>query len=99
MSEVEKAASLNNSSAFNYRLIRDTNKLSNHAFGRAIDINPAINPLIQGDKIRPEGANYDSKVPGTIIGNEEFVIYLKEKGWEWGGDWTDLKDYMHFEKA
>lgn len=99
MSEVEKTASLNNSSVFNYRLIANTNKLSNHALGRAIDINPAINPLIQGDKIRPEGANYDPKVPGTIIGNEEFVIYLKEKGWEWGGDWTDLKDYMHFEKA
>lgn len=98
MSEEEKAASMNNSSAFNYRLIAGTDKLSNHAFGRAFDINPALNPLIRGDEILPSTAKYDTEVPGTIVGEEEFVTYLKARGWEWGGDWTDLKDYMHFEK-
>jgi hypothetical protein len=23
---------------------------------------------------------------------------FKELGWDWGGDWTSLKDYQHFEK-
>jgi hypothetical protein len=98
MSEAEKAASMNNSSAFNYRLIAGTNKLSNHAFGRAFDINPQLNPLIKNSEILPPSAKYDPQIPGTIVGDEEFVIYLKSKGWGWGGGWTDFKDYMHFEK-
>lgn len=99
MSENERVASLNNSSGFNYRTIAKTNKLSNHAFGRAIDINPAINPFIKGDEVLPLAIKYDTKVPGTIVGDEEFVTYLKARGWEWGGDWSDKKDYMHFEKS
>ena len=99
MSEIEKTTSMNNSSAFNYRLIAGTNKLSNHAFGRAFDINPQLNPLIKGNEIQSSTSKYDTKVPGTIGGNEEFVAYLKKHGWEWGGDWTDFKDYMHFEKS
>lgn len=99
MSEEEKVASMNNSSAFNYRLIANTDKLSNHAFGRAFDINPALNPLIKGNEMTPLATKYNTKILGTIIGNEEFVTYLKARGWEWGGDWTDLKDYMHFEKS
>lgn len=98
MSEAEKASSMNNSSAFNYRLIAGSNKLSNHAFGRAFDINPVLNPLIKDDEVIPLTSKYDTQVPGTIVGNEEFVTYLKGLGWEWGGDWTDFKDYMHFEK-
>lgn len=98
MSEEEISKSKNNSSAFNYRLIAGTSKLSNHAFGRAFDINPQFNPLIKDGQVLPLSAKYDTKVPGTVIGNEEFVVYLKSLGWDWGGDWTDLKDYMHFEK-
>ena len=33
------------------------------------------------------------------VGNEKFVTFLKDKGWEWGGDWDEIKDYMHFEKS
>lgn len=98
MSEAEKASSMNNSSAFNYRLIAGSDKLSNHAFGRAFDINPQLNPLIKDGRVLPPSAKYDSQAPGTIVGDEEFAIYLKSKGWEWGGDWADFKDYMHFEK-
>jgi peptidoglycan LD-endopeptidase CwlK len=99
MSEEEKAFLVNNSSAFNYRLIAGTNILSNHAFGRAFDINPVLNPQIKKGEVIPATSKYDTKIPGTIVGNEEFVIYLKKHGWEWGGDWTDFKDYMHFEKV
>jgi hypothetical protein len=99
MSKEEKAASINNSSAFNYRLVAGTSRLSNHALGRAFDLNPALNPQIKNGEVVPSASKYDTKVPGTIVGNEEFVIYLKSLGWEWGGDWTDFKDYMHFEKS
>lgn len=27
------------------------------------------------------------------------VAYFKSKGYEWGGDWKNFKDYPHFQKA
>ena len=99
MSEEQKVASMNNSLAFNYRLIANSNKLSNHAFGRAFDINPLLNPMIKNGVVVPTGAKHNIKIPGTVVGNEKFVTFLKDKGWEWGGDWDEIKDYMHFEKS
>ena len=29
----------------------------------------------------------------------EVVIFFKQKGWEWGGDWKSFKDAPHFQKA
>lgn len=98
MSDDDRSAYANNSSGFNYRYIAKTTKLSNHSFGRAIDLNPAINPYIRDDYRQPEGVEYDPSVVGTITQGGEIVDYLKSKGWAWGGDWTDRKDYMHFEK-
>ena len=99
MSKEEVLATLNNSSAFNYRLIRGSNILSNHAFGRAIDINPFLNPFIDGNHVLPEGARYDPKASGTLLANGNVVVCFKKMGWVWGGDWKDKKDYMHFEKS
>lgn len=96
--EDQKMALSNLSGGFNYRHIAKTNKLSNHAFGLAIDINPAMNPYIRGDYKQPEGVEYNPEVPGTITAGGPIVAFFKERGWEWGGDWTDRKDYMHFEK-
>ncbi len=89
----------NNTSGFNYRLVTGGGRLSPHALGRAIDINPLLNPYIKGDVIKPEGAIYDPARPGTITVNSFIVTFLKERGWTWGGDWTNLKDYQHFEKV
>ncbi len=89
----------NNSSAFNYRFIAGTERLSHHATGRAIDINPMQNPVIYGDgKISPKGAKYNPNVPGTFTADSEIVKFLKSRGWRWGGDWTSFKDYHHFDK-
>ncbi|MBI3142590.1 MAG: M15 family metallopeptidase [Bacteroidetes bacterium] len=30
---------------------------------------------------------------------EEMVFVFKDAGWAWGGDWTSIKDYPHFEKT
>lgn len=87
----------NNSSAFNYRVIALTDRLSNHSFGRAIDINPVQNPYTQLDgEVVPQGAVYNPTVPGTLI--KEIVDIFKSYGFEWGGDW-ERKDWQHFQKA
>ena len=49
----------NNSSAFNFRVIEGTTKLSLHSFGRAVDINPVQNPVIYPNGvIAPQDAKY-----------------------------------------
>ncbi len=89
----------NNTSAFNYRTIANSDKLSNHSFGKAIDFNPFQNPAVYNDgKISPKGATYDENVSGTLHAKSELTIFFKERGWRWGGDWTSLKDYQHFDK-
>jgi len=94
----EKSMKDNNTSAFNYRLIAGTGKLSNHSFGTAIDINPLFNPYIRSDLRQPEGSEYNPERAGTITANSFLVKEFKQLGWRWGGDWKDRKDYQHFEK-
>ncbi len=87
----------NNTSAFNYRAIAGTNRLSNHSYGRAVDINPVQNPYTQrGGAVVPPGAQYDPTKRGTIT--PEIALVFKSYGWEWGGDWMERKDWQHFEK-
>jgi hypothetical protein len=87
----------NNSSGFNYRVIAGTDRLSNHAFGRAIDINPVQNPYVRIDGlVMPTGATYDTSVPGTVT--EDIAGLFTKLGWKWGGHWTDRKDWQHFDK-
>lgn len=88
----------NNSSGFNPRNIAGTDKPSNHAFGRAIDINPFQNPFIKNGLIEPKGAVYDILKPGTFSAASPIVQFLKARGWIWGGDFEEIKDYHHFEK-
>lgn len=88
----------NNSSAFNYRNIVDGENLSQHAFGRAIDINPRLNPYVKGDLILPQGAAYSPMISGTIISGDAVVEAFVKRGWDWGGNWQRLKDWQHFEK-
>ncbi len=90
----------NNTSAFNYRPIANTDRLSNHSFGKAIDFNPVQNPAVYNDgKISPKGAKYDQTAPGTLSNDSELTKFFKSRGWRWGGDWTTLKDYQHFDKV
>jgi hypothetical protein len=88
----------NNTSAFNYRLVAGTNRISNHSYGQAIDINPFQNPHIKNGVFSPKGSNYSIQTPGTIYSEHFLVEEFKKLGWEWGGDWTSIKDYQHFEK-
>ncbi len=94
----------NNTSAFNCRDVTGRpGRFSNHSWGRAIDINPLTNPYVKGDYVAPPaGRAYLDRTksyPGGIRKRSYIVERFKKSGWTWGGDWNDLKDYQHFEKA
>ena len=93
----------NNSSAFNYRVIPNTNRLSNHAAGRAIDINPLYNPyIVDGRILPPEGKDYVDRTQDNdkYIKKGDFIYNtFSSHGWSWGGEWTHAKDYQHFDKV
>ena len=89
----------NNTSAFNYRTVTGGKKLSKHAYGFAIDINPVQNPYIKGNVVLPPGAVYDTSKPGTLDADCPVVKTFLSLGWTWGGSWKSLKDYQHFEKC
>ncbi len=88
----------NNCSAFNYRVKVGKTQLSAHATGRAIDINPRQNPYINGELILPAGAIYDQSAGGTLTPDCAAVQIFESFGWTWGGRWTSIRDYHHFEK-
>ena len=91
----------NNSSAFNFRKIANTNKVSQHSYGIAIDINPVQNPYIKNNNeiiIQPQsGKDFLDRTNIRSGMVEEIVDLFKDHGFNWGGDWTSLKDYQHFE--
>ncbi len=98
----------NNTSAFCYRNIRGSNTLSLHSLGRAIDLNPQINPWVKSKKCDPaNAAKYidrsgdgltEVEKAAMIHANDEVYGIFISRGWEWGGDWNSVKDYQHFEK-
>ena len=94
----ELSMEANNTSSFNYREVTGGGRLSNHAYGRAVDINTFLNPYVKGSLVLPRGAVYDPKVAGTFTADSPVVREFLRLGWAWGGNWTDRKDYQHFEK-
>lgn len=103
----ENSMSDNNTSTFCYRTIAGKDKLSKHALGLAIDINPLYNPCITFNKdgsikkVEPEaGRPYierDASDPRRITKDSEIYKIFTENGFIWGGDWGNPKDYQHFE--
>ena len=89
----------NNSSSFNYRSVQGWRRLSVHAYGRAIDINPRLNPYVKDGVSLPAGAVYSPEVLGSITQYGPVVEAFRKRGWKWGGSWRKLKDWQHFEKA
>ena len=98
----------NNTSCFNYRVVEGSTKLSKHAYGLAVDINPFYNPYVRYNKdgslhIDPEGseayADRSASFPYKIDENDLCLKLFKEHGFTWGGDWNSMKDYQHFQKS
>ena len=97
----------NNTSAFCYRVVTGGENLSRHAYGCAIDINPQQNPYLT----LQEDGTYDcdhENAQEYMDRSLEDAHEIKEgdvcwqaftdHGFTWGGDWTNPKDYQHFEK-
>lgn len=87
----------NNTSAFVCRPGRGTTSWSQHAYGRAVDINPFHNPYVKGDLVLPElaGAYTDRGHvrPGML--DAHAVRGFTAAGWGWGGTWRSPLDWMH----
>jgi hypothetical protein len=94
----DAAMAANNSSAFNCRFVRGTNRWSEHSYGRAIDLNPLTNPWVRASEVVPSNGvtDRDPSTPGLIVGGDVVVDSFAAIGWEWGGYWSNSKDYMHF---
>ena len=102
----EASMSDNNSSAFNFRFISHTTRISKHGLGMAVDINTRYNPYVKtvGGKLSIEPANGADYVdrskdfPYKIDHDDLCYKLFTEHGFTWGGDWTHSKDYQHFER-
>lgn len=102
----EMSMRANNSSCFNFRFISHTTKVSKHGLGIAVDINTLYNPYYKvledgTESIEPAtGAPYLDRAqsfPYKIEKGDLCYRLFTENGFDWGGDWTDRKDYQHFE--
>jgi hypothetical protein len=93
----------NNTSGFNCRFVSGTTRWSQHAYGKAIDINPIQNPYVSGSFVSPTaGAPFADRTKharGMIHGGDEVVRVFMDANWRWGGYWSSHKDYMHFSRS
>ncbi len=97
----------NNTSCFNFRIIAGSQKLSKHAQGLAIDINPLYNPYVKKGKdgkriIQPatagKYADRSKATPYTIKQGDLCYRLFVKYGFTWGGSWRSVNDYQHFER-
>ena len=90
-----------NTSAFNCRFVDGTSRYSEHAYGRAIDVNPIENPYVtrSGTTSHPASRSYLRRTPfrpGMAAEGHALVRAFDVIGWGWGGRWSGVKDYQHF---
>ncbi|MBW5485044.1 M15 family metallopeptidase [Streptomyces bambusae] len=97
-----RAMADDNTSAFNCRRVTgDPRRLSRHAWGDAVDINPVENPYVdvRGTVHPPNGRTHlsrdDGPRPGLIHPGDRVTRAFREVGWYWGGRWAN-RDYQHF---
>lgn len=102
----ERSMMANNTSCFCWRTVSGSTTVSRHALGMAVDINPLYNPyhrvrngreVVQPASGRPyldRKAEFPYKITEGDVCYRLFIAH----GFKWGGAWTSLKDYQHFEK-
>lgn len=103
-SDDDASMAANNTSGFNCRYAvtsSATKSWSNHAYGRAIDVNPRTNPyVLDGEVLPPNGAEFadrDEQHPGGLYRGGAALEAFTGNGFEWGGAWRD-PDYQHLER-
>lgn len=92
-----------NTSAFNCRPVTGGTRWSQHAYGRAIDVNPVENPYVVGATFVPStsGPYLDRSVvrPGMAVAGGPLNAAFASVGWGWGGTWSSPVDYQHFSRT
>jgi D-alanyl-D-alanine carboxypeptidase len=92
-----------NTSAFNCRAATGSTRFSEHAYGRAIDVNPIENPYVYPDGTTAHAASRPyvdrSRLRrGMAYEGGVLVEAFARAGWSWGGHWQPPSptDYQHF---
>jgi hypothetical protein len=93
-----------NTSAFNCRFVDGTRRWSEHAYGRAVDVNPIENPYVgsSGTSSHAASGSYLRRTPfrpGMAAEGRALVRAFDAAGWGWGGRWSGAKDYQHFSRS
>jgi D-alanyl-D-alanine carboxypeptidase len=93
-----------NTSAFNCRPATGSSSWSQHAYGRAVDINPRENPYVSADgslahKNARKFGTRPLDAPGVINPGDRVVKAFAKVGWGWGGIWSGAKDFQHFSES
>ena len=78
-----------------------TSRWSEHAYGRAIDVNPIENPYVSsgGRTSHVASRPYVERIAGAAgmaVEGGALVRAFDAVGWGWGGRWSGIKDYQHF---
>jgi D-alanyl-D-alanine carboxypeptidase len=97
----DRSMAANNTSAFNCRRVSGTSRWSEHAYGRAIDLNPVQNPYVtRGGRVSPPAGrsyvNRARRAAGMVHAGDPVVRAFAAVGWGWGGTWRSARDYQHF---
>ncbi len=90
-----------NTSAFNCRAATGSSRWSEHAYGRAIDVDPIENPYVSaGATSHPASRRFldrSRRAPGMAVPGGVLVEAFRSIGWGWGGSWSgSVRDYQHF---
>ena len=90
-----------NTSAFNCRRATGSSSWSQHAYGRAIDLNPIENPYVENGRVYHLASkpyvDRSKRQKGMIQAGDAIVSAFRTIGWGWGGYWSGgAKDYQHF---
>jgi hypothetical protein len=95
-----RSMAADNTSAFNCRFVAGSTAWSQHAYGRAIDIDPVENPYVSGDHVSPRAgrrfADRSLHRRGMIHRHDLVWRTFHRIGWGWGGAWRSAQDYQHF---
>jgi D-alanyl-D-alanine carboxypeptidase len=81
---------------------RGTGTWSMHAFGLAVDVNPAENPYVGCGQSRDPSARryFDRSRHRRGMVTARAITAFGAIGWGWGGAWAgSTKDYMHFSSS
>jgi hypothetical protein len=69
--------------------VAGTSRWSEHAYGRAIDVNPVQNPYVAGRNVSPPAgpryADRATRAPGKVRGGDEVVRAFAAAGRRRGG--------------